>query len=269
MGKVFKIKINKEEIIRLYIEEKKTLNEIALIAGCHLSNIYGHLNRMGVNRRSFSEAGRIYSLDETYFEKIDTEEKAYILGFIFADGYNQSQRSQIRITLNKKDVNILEKFNICLNHNKPILYLRNNEYVDLTINSVKISQDLEKLGCMQNKTFKLKFPTEEQVPKELQRHFIRGYVDGDGCLSIRPRKDRPSKTYQFHVVGRLEFMRNIQDILVKECKVNKIKIYKTKNIYMLIYSGKQNFIKITNYLYCNSKIYLNRKYNLYLSTFTQ
>jgi intein-encoded DNA endonuclease-like protein len=267
MEELKKIKISKEEIVRLYTKEKKTLKEIAQIAGCHLSNIYGHLNRMGIKRRSFSEAGRIYSIDETFFEKIDTEEKAYILGFIYADGYNQTSRSQIRITINKKDIDILEKINKCLKNTKPILYLKSNTIVDISINSVKMSKDLEKLGCMQNKTFKLKFPYF--IDKSLIRHFIRGYVDGDGCLSITNRKDRPSNTYQFHIVGRYEMLKNIQDVLVKELNISQNKIHPQVNIFMMIYSGKQNFKKITHYLYGNSKIYLERKFNLYHSTFTQ
>ncbi len=261
-----KIKITKEEIIRLYTKEKKTLKQISKIAECHLSNIYGHLNRAGIKRRTLSEAGKKYNLNENYFNKVDSEEKAYILGFLYADGYNQVSKNQIRLTLNKKDVDILDKINKCLNYDRPLLLLRNN-YLDLSINSIIMSKQLEKLGCMQNKTFNIVFP--KFIPEDLIRHFIRGYFDGDGCLSITNRKDRPSKSYQVNLLGRLEFISKVQEILIQKTNINKTKLVKTKNVFYMSYTGKQNFIKITDYLYKNSNIYLDRKYNLYLSTLTQ
>ena len=70
-------------------------------------------------------------------------------------------------------------------------------------------------------------------------------------------------------ISRLEMMQSIQDVLVENTNITKTKISKQRNIYMMIYAGKQNFIKITDYLYNNSNIYLNRKFNLYYSTLTQ
>ena len=260
-----KIKITKEEIIDLYINQKKTLKEISLIAQCNLSNIYSHLNRMGIDRRNFSDAGRVYQLNENVFNKIDTEEKAYWLGFLFADGYNQETRGQIRLTLHKKDKEILEKFCKFLETDRPISELR-NFFCDVSINSQIMSQDLTKLGCVQNKTLILKYPN---IDESLQKHFIRGYFDGDGCLSVKNRKDRPSNTYQISLLGTYDMLNNIRDKFVKECGINKIKIHKRGKIYLLIYSGKTNFLKISKYLYFNSSIYLKRKYDIFNSTFTQ
>ena len=102
-----KIQISKEQIKQYYLEGKSTV-EIAQIANCNQSNINSHLKRMGVTIRKPFEI-RKYSLNKEYFKSIDTQEKAYILGFLYADGYNQETKNQIRLTLQKQDKDILDK----------------------------------------------------------------------------------------------------------------------------------------------------------------
>ena len=44
------------------------------------------------------------------FETIDTEEKAYWLGFMYADGYIGASRYSVGINLSLKDIDHLKKF---------------------------------------------------------------------------------------------------------------------------------------------------------------
>lgn len=50
---------------------------------------------------------RKYSLNESYFEKIDSEEKAYFLGFLFSDG--SVSKYSLNLSLAEVDKEILEK----------------------------------------------------------------------------------------------------------------------------------------------------------------
>lgn len=70
--------------------------------------------------------------------------------------------------------------------------------------------DLEKWGCIENKTFKLKFP--EFLSEELVPHFIRGYFDGDGSVFIHRQKTTDTEYYNLGVQfsGIYQFLKAIQ-----------------------------------------------------------
>lgn len=218
-------------------------------------------------------ANRKYNLNENYFEQINNEENAYWLGFIYADGF--VSHKQLIIELSSKDNEHLRKFINCLNANYPIKKIRKNnkEYSRIEIGSIKLVNDLNKLGCMTKKSLILKFPTLEQVPKNLQIHFMRGYFDGDGTLSVsegyRTRNDCNNKKYHykawcFKVLGTYEFLEEYS----KNLNVVQNKILHNnnpnKNSFNLKFGGKNKINYILEKLYNNSTIYLDRKYEKYL-----
>ena len=118
-----------------------------------------------------------------HFEKIDSEEKAYWLGFLYADGYISFSENKIELSLAEKDVHHIEKFRDFLGINNRICYRPSVKAYRLSFRSDKCKQDLINQGCTPRKSLTLKFPTSKQVPYELIRHFIRGYFDGDGWFS--------------------------------------------------------------------------------------
>lgn len=216
-----------------------------------------------------------YILDDTVFDSIDTEEKAYWLGFLYADGYNHKSKNCIALRLQKEDIDVLYKFRNFLKTDSPIYSYRRKtrikniekEYCELCVFSTHLCQTLDNLGCIQAKTYILEFPSF--IPNNLLHHFMRGYFDGDGCISITKRMDRTqnSKNFQFTVAGRKEFIEQYQNILCKTIDITKTKINNFKNNFAvaLHYSGKNNVIKIMNYLYKDCTIYMNRKYNKFKS----
>lgn len=129
--------------------------------------------------RNLSESHRRYSLDINFFENIDSEEKAYVLGFILADGY--VFRNSLQITLHKKDIDILESINKVLRSNSPIKIYRKN-YVRLEVSSPKLIKDLLKYGMISGKSATLKIP---KISKNLMVYLWRGWIDGDGSISKR------------------------------------------------------------------------------------
>ena len=135
---------------------------------------------------------RKYNYNENYFEKIDSPEKAYCLGFWYADGYVETSPNHV-ISIAQIDLqkDILEKIAHEFGSDKPI-YERKHEkgriFYVLQFNGEKLTSDLIKLGCTTNKSLTLQFPTYKIVPIEFMSHFIRGYFDGDGCIWNGKRK---------------------------------------------------------------------------------
>jgi len=205
---------------------------------------------------------RKYSLNECYFENIDSEDKAYFLGLLYADGSLNPNNSTIRIMLQERDIDILKKFQSCINSNRPMRYIitpkshQQNCY-SVDTSSGKMMIDLQKQGCFINKTYILKFPTEGQVPNNLIHHFIRGYFDGDGCINLH------TKSSTFSIIGTLDFLIELQKIIIRECGLNFTKIppkHKTNNIICYLrYSGNVSNFKIREFLYKDATIYLQRK----------
>ena len=251
-----------DEIILKYLEGFSSgdlSNEYSVTPQCIIDN----LKRRNINRRNVSDCHKKYTINEIYFEKIDTEDKSYFLGFMFADGYNDTDKSVASITLHPDDVEILNLFNKKLGSNKP---LRNDRgYVRLVMENKKISMDLAKLGCVKAKTHILKFP---KLKKNMIRHFIRGYFDGDGCITWSKNKLIP----QFSIVGNEIFLIKIQNILIEELGLSKTKFIKRhkergNDITTLIYGSYGNCIKIYHYLYDKSNVYFIRKKNKFEKIF--
>lgn len=115
-----------------------------------------------------------------------------------------------------------------------------------------MTKALAKLGVVPNKTFKLEFPN---IKEKYYSHFIRGYFDGDGSF--------PSGRHGagFSLVGRQGFLEKVRDILIENCKLNKVGVYKRVNIYTLNYGGQIQMKRITDYLYKDATIFLQRKYD--------
>ena len=217
-----------------------------------------------------------YNIDVTYFEKVDTEDKAYFLGLLYADGYNGKSNSCIRLGLASPDEHILETFKKYLKTNKPLKFYNkgkqtNNKWKDfynLDIENKKMCEDLEKLNCFQAKTHFLTFPNQSIVPKHLIRHFIRGFFDGDGCITSTRTKNKPNRkpTYSISFVTTLSFLESLEQIFIEELGFKKVKFSKRfkerkDSIYTFSFAGSNKVEKLYHYLYDNSnpELCLKRK----------
>jgi intein/homing endonuclease len=218
------------------------------------------LKRCGVTVRT-RENKLLHKYDISYFNEIDTEKKAYFLGFIVADGCNykglciriQTEDEYILQELLKdmKSTLKIDRFEPVKEHHKSTSRIR--------IKSKVISESLSKLGVVPRKSDKTYFP---HIPENLYSHFIRGLFDGDGCISI----DKKSKQKRIQFTGHISLIERIQEILIKECSLNKTKIDITisksgKKSYTIHYVGNNQIERITNYLYDEATIYLTRKFN--------
>lgn len=219
-----------------------------------------------VNRLGLKKSKYVY--DESFFENIDTEEKAYWLGFIYADGYvmigkyNDKPCSyEASIELSVKDIDHLKKFVKSLNGNVPIKEFekfsgtppRAHKMCSVRLYSKKMVENLENYGVVQNKTFVIEFPN---IDNDLIRHFIRGYFDGDG--SVFENIQRSCVKCNICCGSKL-FIENIREELYRNdiCSY----IVKDKNIFVLYIGGMNNVDKFRSYIYKDSTIFLDRKFN--------
>lgn len=203
-------------------------------------------------REKIGKANRKYTLNENYFEKIDNQEKAYFLGFMYADGNVTEAQAHCNLTLQKKDKKILERFKTLLNYTGPLHQINRNKAWRLIICSSKIKKDLINKGCMPNKTFKIEFPL--WLREDLKVHFIRGFNDGDGSIFISKRKLKVS------IGGRKDFLKAILNL----SKINgHLKKYDYCKIFHLRFHSSFA-VSFCNWIYKDATIYLERKYKKYI-----
>lgn len=259
----------KQEAFKAY-ENGESGTSIAKRYGVWPNTIYGLMRRRDIKRRNLSESHRKYKIDETFFDDIDTEEKAYILGLLYADGSNNEKKGQVYIMLAETDVDILRKIQKIVQPQRPLHYSKRkgdnpkhqNRYM-WCINNQHISKKLAEYGCIQNKTFKLTFP--DWLDKSLYNHFVRGYFDGDGHVGIY--KDGYSWRAQISFVGTEAFCKNLINIF-KTLDININKLYnrypeRDNNIRTIQFGGNRQVERFLNWLYKDSTLYMNRKFNKY------
>ena len=204
-----------------------------------------------------NKLGRKYTLDQNYFEKIDSQEKAYFLGFMYADGNVHSKQNRCQITLQKRDREILQKFKILLNYNGKLKNFDEGKSLTLRVHSKKMKQDLINKGCIPQKTFKIEFPN--WLREDLRPHFIRGVFDGDGCVSFRVKR-KGCKYLQVTISGRKSFLETILNISQFRGRVSKVNGHTSHS---LCYSSVAS-IHFLNWLYKGATIFLERKRNKFL-----
>lgn len=224
---------------------------------------------------------RKYKLNVNYFNKIDSHEKAYILGFLYADGYNREDG--ISFTQKIERVDILEKIKNALESDAPIRRFK-DDYYKLELFSEIIVNNIESLGVIKNKSLKLKFPSENICPYEFMSSFILGYFDGDGCVWNGKRKkmivkdncnkngyrERIIHNVKFTFTGCESFIIPLQEFLINnkivysKTKLNKSKAKNPNNntcdkVCTLEYSGRKQLRNLYNYMYSKSPIWCDQK----------
>ena len=259
-----------DEVIDLYLNKNKSIHEISDILNLNRKTISKILKDNNIEIKmlnDYTKKKRKYLFDTDIFKQINTEEKAYWLGFLYADGDVSSDGYTISLHLQESDYEHLVKFknflqceNIKIEHKTH----KGNKSCRLRIYSIIMNHDLQKLGCVPKKSLILKFPTLEQVPKHLISHFLRGYFDGDGCICIS------NKQAHFTIIGTPEFLNGYEYYILKTLnRQNPNKRKKSKADHnrteFMVYAGNKQCKKKYYYLYKDATIYLDRKHQKFNS----
>jgi len=196
--------------------------------------------------------------NENFFENIDTEEKAYWLGFIYADGCIH-RNNILSINLSIVDEIHLQKLANIFGRN--LIKYNSNEfkYILFQIHNSKIYTDLTNHGLEERKTYSDNVTILEYVPDYLMSHFVRGEFDGDGCIS-KNGKNKKTSNAKISIVGNPNFLQKLQKIIVKILNLKETKIQQKPGFCCeLEYGGNKQIEKIYNWIYLDATIWLERK----------
>lgn len=259
-----------EEIINDYCNLGLTLSQIAKNRNTTIPLLSRKLKAKGIDVINYHNDSKF---NEHVFDIIDTEEKAYWLGFIYADGYIaniEKQKNQkklkygFELSLSFKDIEHLHKFNKFMEYKgdnvkigKSKLGDKNYQRCRWGVGNKHLWTTLNSLGCTPNKSLTLKFPELSIFKnKYLILPFIRGYFDGDGCVS---KYNRNGKTrFTVSLLGTLKMLTPIRNLFFKE---NKLTRNNKNNDITLVYAlSGQKAYTFLSIIYNNATIYLDRKY---------
>lgn len=192
-----------------------------------------------------------YAYNPDYFKLVTTEMGAYILGWIASDG--SLKRNGWCISINEKDISILEKIKNAIDPNLKITHQKLKRMVSLTVNSIEMSNDICSLLKISygKKSNLVKFP---DIREDLKRHFLRGYFDGDGSITCCMEKLYPYATIRSNSYSMLESISSLFNTPFIMCDNNTL----------LSYSGL-NALDFLGKIYENSSIHMTRKYEEYTS----
>lgn len=206
-------------------------------------------------------------LNEKAFDNMKSEEQFYWLGFMYADGNISKEGNRIEMRLSIKDVEHLEKFRKFLNLSTEIRTgtCNGNGFCHLSVRNKHMWNTLNSLGCTPKKTLTLQFPPMSLFKsKENILHFIRGYVDGDGCLTTYLNSKKTSVRTELSLVGTESFLKSVNALFQNKGYIqNKSSEGWDNKAFDLSFSNVPSR-KIARYLYENATIYLNRKYEKFL-----
>lgn len=210
-----------------------------------------------------------YNFNKNFFKE-ETEDSFYWAGFLAADGCITDNK-YLKIGLSIKDRLHLEKFKNIINASYPIKekYIKVNNLnknwnnsisCEMNIYSEDYFNDLQKFNIVPRKSLIYTFP-DYVLNHKLCHHFMRGYLDGDGCFHFSKPKMKAVQL-RITIAGTEKFLTNFKNKLNENCNLNDRKLRKNKNIYCLEYNGNLQCKRIVDYLYKDSTIYLDRKYDI-------
>jgi DNA-binding transcriptional regulator WhiA len=204
---------------------------------------------------------KIYN--ENYFESIDSEDKAYFLGLILADGSvtnnEEKYRYQLTLKLHNRDRDILENFIKCIDGEMDIWKNNKREMSEIFLSGKKLISDLEVLGVTPNKTFSVKYPI---IDEKLEKHFLRGYFDGDGCIRVNKDKRDGTMRGDLRIVsGSVDMLNKINERmnLLFGTNINKLYGPKNKQYRFIGWAGMKDIENIYNGFYSDCNFFIQRK----------
>jgi len=204
--------------------------------------------------------------DKIFFDKIDSHEKAYWLGFLGADGNLFKHMLSIRCI----DRGHLDKFKKALKGGQKIskrLRGRLGPIYGYSIRDSLLAKQVRKLGIFPRKSLTYRFPTTEQVPSEFINSYLLGYFDGDGCIYRGYNKNRRVR-WCFSMIVSPPFAKKCLKALCDGCGLNPTKIKNIPPMKSISFGSTNGFNlkKIYNFLYRNisQDIPLQRKRKLFI-----
>lgn len=226
--------------------------------------VYRWLKEFGITSKKYTH----HHVNELYFDKIDSHEKAYFLGLIAADGCiykGDSDNSYVfQINLSQKDRDILFEMQKAFDTDYPVIDFVDaaNKYLTkLKISNTKFCKNLMKHGIRPHKTESYDFP--EFISEEFINSYLRGFFDGDGNIYIN-KKRGPGRA-RFSIIGNLNFLLGLQRYLTEKFDIAS-GIYKcaasTKVKNLEVCAGKA-LHTLYHFMYDGASLFYKRKKDIF------
>lgn len=167
---------DKEDLVMM-INEGRNRGHIAEHYGVSIPTVSAWAKKAGASF-PLGSGSRRYRLQEDAFSCVDTEQKAYLLGFLAADGYIDKHEKVLSLAVQNRDVEVLNWLRECLASEHPVRQMRDNLMV-VEIGSKRLVADLKRLGIVRHKSRNLFVPSLDAT---MMRHYLRGLFDGDGFV---------------------------------------------------------------------------------------
>lgn len=215
-------KDEKEKIGKLFLQEKTSKKDFSKKYNISLRQLNYILKEFQIP----SQLVRNYSVNERYFDNIDNGNKAYLVGYMLADGYVGTEDN--RINISSKDFTILEDIRKEIQLEKEVTtgskgsYKGSSDMYKIEFTNKQIASRLRKFGIYPHRKTKMK-KIPDDIPKKYIWDFIRGYFDGDGCITRKQSISTVNgKIYNYDrlivsIIGSKSFLEN----LVEEMEIRK------------------------------------------------
>lgn len=255
--------------VELY-QSGQDLTQIGEVYGVTKQTVARGLEKMGIDRRQSQELNKKYHLRNPHaFDVIDSEEKAYFLGLLMADGnvmvgFNGERSARVALALQRDDRCIVEALARFVGTDAPVhekhfkghAGIGASEQASLHIHDRPLADALIRCGCVPRKTFVKEFPNSEIVPEEWLSAFVRGYFDGNGCVSGRANRRGISVTFS---TASEMFANGIQEAMSRQGVNLRVRGYRSGKIYAVTTETASFVLGIYHFMYDNATIYLPRK----------
>lgn len=240
-----------------YLENECSLVKLSKIFHISRGKFSKWLKEEGVSVINKQNNSKVIS---DIFDVIDCEEKAYWLGFLYADGY-VGKNGYIELGLQARDKKHVEKFSAFINSNAKISYREDTNSYRICFTNRHMNKRLNELGVIPNKSLQLtKIPNE--LTLELTKHFARGFIDGDGCLRLTYQTTGTPCPRLTITSGSPNFVIDLYEKLNWKAKKPK-KDKRSKHAYNFEWAGLY-VESMLDELYKNATVYLERKYEKYI-----
>ena len=251
----------KEKIIKYYYDNPhinvKEINKKFKLTNRTMKNLFKEFN-------IDSHKKNRYTINESFFDNIDCELKAYLLGYLFADGFvgdkkynnivfSQKEEDAESVELLKKSIKYTGKLRI--SEPGPKTFDNAQNQIVINFSSKHMANTLRNYGLLKKELY-TSFP---ELNSDLIRHFIRGYFDGDGSISLTKSRYKDNIYYR----GALNFIinKNLINFFLSLFNNVHFTIDQSKTDYMIYLKcgSKKDTKFFYDYFYKDSKYFLSRK----------
>lgn len=242
-----------EEIKKKYLKGTSTI----ALAKEYNYNDHGIANLLRSLEINVRPTGIQSKTNQTLFQKIDTPEKAYLVGLLSADG-SINDRGSISLCLTESDRYLLDEINTKILNGSGKIFISHKEdkkpRAVLSFNGVQLCKDLARFGIIPKKTYSLTSISSE-IPNEFYSDYILGLYDGDGVCSKCNNSIRIG-----YCAYNKSFTESYRNHLCENLGMRKNKIFSTGNCWQCSWSAKSDLQKFYEYIYGkNPSLFLVRK----------